>query len=296
MIRIQCDNCGSGLRVTDDLAGTVGECPKCQSPVHVPKLESPAETPSPPEAFDPMDVLTAPEAPRPAANANLNQAADDTSPAPAEPVENTETATGTASAAASSVAAMQSRRPIVRPPSQSSPKPKYEATSDAAETDGLVQQVWETISGSRLYMGLCGLILLTGGYLVFAFVLQDRGDRVPVYPVKGRVVFPDGTPVRLGTIELESTVHPTTSTGRINEDGTFVLGTYATDDGAPEGPHNAIVMQMVIDDGTAEHVKDHGKPVDPRFASPRTSGLSFEIQPGENDLLVRVKVRTSSVE
>jgi hypothetical protein len=247
-----------------------------------------------------MDVLSAPEAPRPATNAKFDQGADDTgstSPVPAtakESVESVEPAKGTASAAASSVAAMQSRRPVVRPPSQSSPKPNHNATSDAVETDGLVQQVWETISGSRLYMSLCGLILLTGGYLILAFVLQDRGDRVPVYPVKGRVVFPDGTPVRLGTIELESTVHKTTSTGRINEDGTFVLGTYSTDDGAPEGPHKAIVMQMVIADGTTEHVKDHGKPVDPRFANPRTSGLSFEVQPGENDLLVRVKVGTSS--
>lgn len=108
-------------------------------------------------------------------------------------------------------------------------------------------------------------------------------DRVPTYPVHGQVRFSDGAPVRVGTIELESIEHGTTATGRIQEDGSFVLGTYTPTDGAAQGKHRVIVVQIVISDGTFKHTKDHGKRVPAKYGSYETSGLSTSVEATEQN-------------
>jgi hypothetical protein len=57
-----------------------------------------------------------------------------------------------------------------------------------------------------------------------------------------------------------------------------VLGTYGTDDGACEGPHKAIISQLLIFDGMVRHSTDHGSPVDPLFGSYNSSPLRVEIR------------------
>ena len=106
-------------------------------------------------------------------------------------------------------------------------------------------------------------------------------DRVPTYPVRGTVRFDDGAPVRTGHVEFESVDHETTASGRIEDDGSFVLGTYATDDGAAAGEQRVLVLQIIINDGTVTHEKDHGDPVDPRFNRFETSGLAATVEPIE---------------
>lgn len=103
-------------------------------------------------------------------------------------------------------------------------------------------------------------------------------DKVTTYPVSGRVQFADGEPVRTGTIELESKDHGTSAIGTIQEDGTFVLGTYTPNDGAAAGKHQAIVVQIIIADGITKHVKDHGRAVPPLYGDYDSSPLSVEIQ------------------
>jgi len=111
--------------------------------------------------------------------------------------------------------------------------------------------------------------------LLCMFLLVGCGEsRVPTYPVSGTVVFDDGSPVRTGTVELSCNDHTLTATGRIAEDGSFVLGTYESADGACAGNHRVIVMQMIINDGTVNHTKDHGQPVDPMYASYNSSPLT----------------------
>ena len=109
--------------------------------------------------------------------------------------------------------------------------------------------------------------------------------RVSTYPVSGKVVFDDGSPVRTGTVELASDEHKLTATGRIEHDGSFVLGTYKSDDGACAGNHRVIVMQMIINDGTVNHTKDHGKPVDPMYATYSSSPLTAKITAQEGNTL-----------
>ena len=125
-----------------------------------------------------------------------------------------------------------------------------------------------------------------------AIVLCGCGsDRVPTYPVAGRVEFADGEPVRVGTIELESRDFGTAATGTIQDDGSFVLGTYTATDGAAVGSHRAIVVQIVIDDGSVTHATDHGRPVPQKFGSYDTSDLLVEIEPiDENDLTITLPV------
>ena len=108
-------------------------------------------------------------------------------------------------------------------------------------------------------------------------------------PVSGIVVFPDGSPVRTGTIEFESKATDLTASGKIGTDGRFVLGTYEPADGAVVGFHRVMVLQMIINDGTVEHHLDHGKPVDPKFAVYESSGLRVTVHPtNKNDLRIEV--------
>jgi len=122
---------------------------------------------------------------------------------------------------------------------------------------------------------------------VFLFCFVGCGsDQVTTYPVKGRIVFQDGSPVRTGTVELESKQFDTTATGSINHDGTFLLGTYTPNDGAAEGQHNVIVVQMIINDGSIKHTVDHGLAVPPRYGDYDTSPLTVRVQPIEENEIV----------
>ena len=118
-------------------------------------------------------------------------------------------------------------------------------------------------------------------------------SRVPIYPVSGTVVFDDGSPVRTGTVELASVDHKLTATGKIGDDGNFVLGTFTSNDGACAGNHRVIVMQMIINDGTVNHTKDHGKPFDPMYASYGFSPLTATVTAQESNTL-KLTVTASS--
>jgi len=132
---------------------------------------------------------------------------------------------------------------------------------------------------ASLMVVLC--LLLTGGC---------GEDRPRAYPAKGRVIFSDGTPVKLGTVELLSQNHGTTASGRIGEDGSFVLGTYTPDDGACDGPHKAIISQLMIFDGMVRHTTDHGSPVDPLYGSYNSSPLKVDIRRvAQNTLELKVE-------
>ena len=110
-------------------------------------------------------------------------------------------------------------------------------------------------------------------------------SRVPTYPVSGTVVFDDGSPVRTGTVELASVDQKLTATGKIGDDGSFVLGTFTSNDGACAGNHRVIVMQMIINDGTVNHTKDHGQPVDPMYASYGFSPLTATVAAQDSNTL-----------
>lgn len=128
-----------------------------------------------------------------------------------------------------------------------------------------------------------------GLLMLLTLVLGCDSGRVSTYPVRGHVQFADGDPVRVGTIELESLEFGTNATGRIQEDGSFVLGTYEPTDGAAEGEHRVIVVQIIVNDGTLRHTKDHGRPVSRQYGSYSTSDLVATVEPRpDNQIVVKL--------
>lgn len=131
--------------------------------------------------------------------------------------------------------------------------------------------------------GLSALMLL------FAAAGCSNG-RVPTYPTSGQVLFADGSPVRMGTIELRSREHGIHARGDIDAEGRFVLTTYEAGDGAVAGMHDCVVVQMVIVEEIANFHPSTDGIVHPRFGSYSSSGLMAEVaETGRNDLRVIVE-------
>ena len=126
------------------------------------------------------------------------------------------------------------------------------------------------------------------------------GPDTPVtYPVKGRVTYPDGSPLQGGMIECQlipetaegvrknqtEPVRGYNARGQVDNDGFYTLTTFADGDGAVPGRHRVIVMQAYPGDG------DEAIPVlviDPKYRRYSRSGLEIEVKTGENDIPIEV--------
>lgn len=107
----------------------------------------------------------------------------------------------------------------------------------------------------------------------------------------GMVVYPDGQPLKEGTIEFETLDldMPITASGEIAADGTFQLGTYTVNDGALEGRHRvAVIADYEIGTGVERPGLIPPPVLDPRFEDFQTSPLKFTIKPGTNNLLIEI--------
>jgi hypothetical protein len=127
-------------------------------------------------------------------------------------------------------------------------------------------------------------------WLALAALTGCSDGRLPTYPVAGRVVFPDGSPIHVGTVELKSREHSIQARGEIDTDGRFVLTTYEPGDGAVAGKHDCVVVQMVMVEEIANFRPSTEGVVHPRFGSYATSGLVVQVSSEENnDLRVMVE-------
>jgi hypothetical protein len=102
------------------------------------------------------------------------------------------------------------------------------------------------------------------------------------YPTSGIVQWSDGKPaIELagGTVALQVIEGPAIRVsphGQIQSDGTFVVHTYESGDGAPVGRYRISVRP----NWSREDEKPRPPPVmDPRFQSYQTSGLEAQIKP-----------------
>jgi hypothetical protein len=133
-------------------------------------------------------------------------------------------------------------------------------------------------------MRLYGRILLAALALA---VLGGCGSRK--YPVVGKVVFKDGTPLPGGMIVF-SPLDPgnhTTARGYIKADGTFELSTEKEGDGSLQGRYQAVIRPP--SQGSGEDDPRRNVPViDPRYTRLETSRLEFEIKPGKNELTIQI--------
>lgn len=141
------------------------------------------------------------------------------------------------------------------------------------------------------------LIALTGFALAgvlstFPGCFQGSAD---LYPVRGIVRFPDGKILRDGSVEFELTQRdpPITSTGTIGPDGSFMLGTFAADDGAPAGKHRVVVIADYEIGNGAERPGLIPEPqLNARYRDFSTSGLEFEVKPQVNNFVIQVEYAT----
>ena len=109
-------------------------------------------------------------------------------------------------------------------------------------------------------------------------LLAGCGGGRPVYPTKGKVTYPDGTPISAGRVNFRPVDDPApvVARGELAEDGTFELTTFDEGDGALEGRHLAIVMPRYKFD-VERHVEYIAAEIDPRYYNYETSGLEFTV-------------------
>jgi hypothetical protein len=130
----------------------------------------------------------------------------------------------------------------------------------------------------------CGRILLAAVALA---VLGGCGSRK--YPVVGKVVFKDGTPLPGGMVVF-SPLDPANHVGArgyIQPDGTFQLSTEKEGDGSLQGRYKVLVRPPT--QGRGEDDPRRNLPlIDLRYCSFDTSPLEFEVKAGKNDYTIEV--------
>ena len=125
--------------------------------------------------------------------------------------------------------------------------------------------------------------ILLSLFVVVMFVFLSGGCRKNS-AVSGIVTFPDGTPLTVGQVVFETPDFSTT--GRIQADGSYQMGTYKVDDGIPKGKYRVSiqnVMQVQEDWSRGPNVPPitifpKEWPIDKKFTSPGTSGLTCEVK------------------
>jgi hypothetical protein len=113
------------------------------------------------------------------------------------------------------------------------------------------------------------------------------GSDVPLGRVAG-IVRVDGVPLSKGTVRFVPSAGRAAS-GQIQPDGTFTLGTYGKPDGALVGTHEVAIIAF---DASPVQRTAGGRPegvvskplVPQRYMSPGTSGLTYDVKPGNNEV------------
>jgi tetratricopeptide (TPR) repeat protein len=134
--------------------------------------------------------------------------------------------------------------------------------------------------------GVAALALL---YWILPSNLFGNGSHYAVHSVKGEATF-DGRPIPNASIILypinpKADDHPRPK-AVVGPSGTFTLGTYSADDGAPAGEYKVSIVWNAPPT-PREIQEDRYKPrnqLPPRYANPETSGLTARIEAGDNTL------------
>lgn len=108
------------------------------------------------------------------------------------------------------------------------------------------------------------------------------------YPVSGRIVYEDGTPVdalKGGSVTFESLALNVSSSGAIEEGGQFKLNYLRDGDGALAGTYK---VSFGLPDRFAE-VAPSLQPVAPEFLNPSTTPLTVTLEEKANEVTLIVK-------
>ena len=94
-----------------------------------------------------------------------------------------------------------------------------------------------------------------------------------LFPVSGKVVHKDGTPVTAGLLIFEPVSQKVSARGEIKPDGTFQLGTYGNNDGAMEGEYKVLIAPPPL----PEEGKRLRSPISPKYQSLEATPLKFTV-------------------
>ncbi len=137
--------------------------------------------------------------------------------------------------------------------------------------------------------GAKGIVLLGAGAILAGC---GSSDRLPTAPVRGKVIY-NGKPLEFGAV-LFVPEKGKSAEGLIQSDGTFVLSTYGTRDGAVIGKHKvAIICNETQRPGFKPPPGQEmpaGKPLIPeKYMNYETSGLTAEVTKGSNEFTFELK-------
>ena len=123
--------------------------------------------------------------------------------------------------------------------------------------------------------------------LALALLLCSGCDGKGVYPVTGKVVYPDGaaaTDLAGFTVNLESAELKVGANGEVQPDGTFSVGTYDVADGALPGKYKACITPPFS-------MAPVPPPpiIDPKYGDPDNSGLVVNVEPKPNSITLEVQ-------
>jgi hypothetical protein len=115
-----------------------------------------------------------------------------------------------------------------------------------------------------------------------------------MYPVTGKVTFPDGTPLAVGTVVFErvdgSRMDGAMARGNIRPDGSYELRTSSPGDGALPGRYRVLISppNLLVSPEGQDSSYELPCPFDPKFRDFSTSGLEYDVQPGRNEFNIQV--------
>lgn len=113
---------------------------------------------------------------------------------------------------------------------------------------------------------------------------------VKFYPVKGQLLFPDGSPVKgaeNGTVVFEAAGPDGkgySASGTIDPEGRFELTTETPGDGAVPGKNKVIITPLQPVGDTPQV-----RVLNPKYEKPTTSGLEVDVKPQANTVTLTVE-------
>ncbi|MEA1950112.1 MAG: hypothetical protein U9N87_01920 [Planctomycetota bacterium] len=138
---------------------------------------------------------------------------------------------------------------------------------------------------SVLLSVVCAVLLLSA---------SGCGDgKLPLGKVEGKVLY-KGQPLKFGAVLFQPLEGPPAK-GRIQSDGTFVLGTYTDSDGAVLGRHQVQVRCFTSQDPNAPPANANteaslGKSLIPiKYVRYQTSGLREEVAENNEPVVIELK-------
>jgi hypothetical protein len=149
---------------------------------------------------------------------------------------------------------------------------------------------WKDVSGYFTGRSVSLLGCLLGGSLLLVMrgcgSSATQSDRLPVYPATGRVEY-SGGPVGGAFVVFhprgaseKGAPHPH---GQVKSDGSYLLTSYESDDGAPAGDYDVTVeLRRLVNHGGDISAGPNVLP--PKYGRPDSSPVKVRIAEGTNEL------------